>query len=370
MTKLTSLLKSDTKKLSKIGDMTGISLARLEALIGGEEPTVGELARIAGAYHLQVEDLLPALGDQNPVEVLFRATGTTDDISISTLSRRMEFAFELLGRHDTIPKWLDEFDPADCSFAAAERNANRFRDLFYGEDQVSPLMSLPTIVVERLGVLLFIVASSRFDGASAIFDGLPFAFVAERFAPRMLFTLAHELGHLLTHHQTETFAVIDVESERTKRKGKDYNKEFYAHAFASCLLMPAQGVGLTLRKIRDIQPNSEPELGDLEILLLSRIYGVSFYAAARRCEDLRLLPRGGAASLEEKLSHEFGSPEQRAKAVNLPERPSIEFPRIPEQLLNAGLQKIKSGDISVGRLSSILGVSIADLIASNSPTVH
>ena len=120
-----------------------------------------------------------------------------------------------------------------------------------------------------------------------------------------------------------------------------------------------------------IQSTSQPELGDLEILLLSRIYGVSFYAAARRCEDLELLPKGGAASLEEKLNREFGSPEQRAKAVNLPERPFVEFPRIPEQLLDCrDCGKVKSGDMSVGRVSSILGISIADLIASNSPTVH
>lgn len=370
MTKLADLLKNDVKKLSKIGTRTGIAVARLEALISDEEPSVGELTRLAGFFNLTVEDLLPSVARENAVEVLFRAAGSNDEVSVGALSRRMGSALELLTGRSEVPSWFGEFDPRDSSFEAAEGNATHFRSLFYSEDQLSPLTSLPSIVVEKLRVLLFVVASSRFDGASAIFNGLPFAFLAERFPPRMLFTLAHELGHLLVHPDAEPFAVIDVESEGTKRTGKNFKKEFYAHAFASCLLMPAQGVGLVLKKIRSKQASPGPELGDLEILLLSRIYGVSFYAAARRCEDLKLLPQGAAVSLDEKLRKEFGSAEQRATAANLPARTSLEFPRIPEQLLSAALKKVRSGDMSVGRVSSILGVSIADLVAFNSPTIH
>ena len=67
----------------------------------------------------------------------------------------------------------------------------------------------------------------------------------------MLFTLAHELGHLLIHHdeQNHLQSLTSKANERDE-KAKTYKKEFYAHAFASCLLMPAQGVGLALKKIR------------------------------------------------------------------------------------------------------------------------
>ena len=134
--------------------------------------------------------------------------------------------------------------------------------------------------------------------------------------------------------------------------------------------MPRQGLGITLRKIREMQQRPNKELGDLELLLLSRIYGVSFYAAAKRCEDLQLLPRGGAASLTESLTKEYGSPEKRAEAANLPPRPKSEFPKMPAPLLKAALDKVRSGQISVGKASSILGLSIADLLAANAPRTN
>ena len=72
------------------------------------------------------------------------------------------------------------------------------------------MLSLPKVAASAMGILVFVIRNSKIDGASAFIEGLPFVFVSERFAPRMLFTLAHEIGHLVAHHDpSASFAIVD-----------------------------------------------------------------------------------------------------------------------------------------------------------------
>jgi Zn-dependent peptidase ImmA (M78 family) len=295
-----------------------------------------------------------------------------DENTFSTLSRRIGYSMDLVAANQVAgPWWSGHFRRGEGDYAEAEANASIFRALFFGGDELGPILSLPKIVAGAMGVLLFVIRNSKIDGASAFIEGLPFAFVSERFAPRMLFTLAHELGHLVAHHDpSSSFAFVDAEGENFGSKERKNRDEFYAHAFASCLLMPARGVAVALHKIRSMQSNVQDEIGDLEILLLAQIYGVSFYVAAKRCEDLELLPKGGAVSLADVITKKYGSPEKRAKQANLPPRPLLEFPRVPEPLLSAALNKVRSGDLSIGRASAVLGLSISDLVSANAPSTH
>src|SRR5207244_12524452 len=119
--------------------------------------------------------------------------------------------------------------------------------------------------------------------------------------------------------------------------------------------MPARGVGIALDKIRSMQKRVAEEIGDLEILLLSRIYGVSFYVAAKRCEDLGLLPKGGAASLSDVITKKYESTEKRAEQAHLPPRPPLEFPRVQEPSLTAALNKISYDDLTIGITTAVLG---------------
>lgn len=366
------LTDRDRSKDKKLTHATGIPAERINALAAGAEAALSELLKIAGFLRLDLRDLLPRSAKQSSADLLFRSTAlASDDLTMGNLSRRIGSSVDLLpaGIARNV-SWLGHFHRDGKTYENAERNANAFRHLFFGGDELGPLLALPRIAMHEMGILLFVIQSPRIDGASAFFEGLPFVFVADRgFAPRMLFTLAHEVGHLIAHHDpSRSFAVVDFDSE--KRQPKKQEDEFYAHAFASCLLMPAAGVATTLKKIRSLQAMANAELGDLEILLLARIYGVSFYAAAKRCEDLQLLPRGGAASLDERLKQEFGSAEKRADQANLPPRPRIAFPKLPTPLLEAALQKIQSGEMSIGKASAVLGLSIADLLSANAPAKH
>jgi Zn-dependent peptidase ImmA (M78 family) len=367
------LHKRNRARDEQLTSRTGLSRERISELETSSEPNLNELRVLADFFRIDLRDLLPPHPHHQSVDLLFRSSGKdVDEVTSSALSRRIGYSIELLGEQGVTPasSWIYKFRREGKTYIDAEHNAELFRAVFLDGDQVMPLHSLPKIAINEMGVLMFLVRSGRFEGASAYVDGLPFIFLAESFGPRMLFTLAHEIGHLIGHHDPhQSFAIVDAQTEKRTRDSKN-TTEFYAHAFASCLLMPKSGIGVTLRKIREMLEGSNKELGDLEILLLSRIYGVSFYAAARRCEDLNLLPRGGAASLNETLNKEYGSPEKRAEAANLPARADLVFPKMPPALLKAATEKVRAGVISIGKASSILGLSIADLLAANAPRTN
>jgi Zn-dependent peptidase ImmA (M78 family) len=378
MSRLRDILRGDSVDIGKLSTKTDIPVVRLRAFSEGADPTVSELRRLADALRISVIDFASPSARERETEILFRSalvsgkpvpTGT-----VSGMSRQMASSFDLLLKadHKTGPWWTSRFQHGENTFESAERNAAIFRTLFCNDDQLSPLHSLPKIVVERMGAMVFVLRTPDLDGASAYLFGVPFAFVSARFPPRMLFTLAHECGHLVAHHNpTESFAVID---ETTDAEGPSSpnkaNEERYAHAFASALLMPRASVGIALKKIREKAKITQDAVGDLEIGYLARIFGVSFWAAARRCEDLALLPRGGAASLNEKLVKEYGSAEKRAEQAGLPPRQEVRFPPVPQTLLASAIERVRSGELSVGRAASILGLSIGDLMTANAPTAH
>jgi Zn-dependent peptidase ImmA (M78 family) len=355
------------EKLSRSAD---IDPRRLAELAADAEPSMSEVRALARALKVDPAELL-GTDKQDQVDFLFRDTAAkSDPATVSKLSNRIAWSLDLLPDREVAgPWWLGQFDRRANDFETADRNANQFRRLFFDNDQVSPFFHLPSLTANTLGILVFLVRIAGIDGASAIFGGIPFVFLAEQFRPRMLFTLAHEIGHLIAHHEVgQAFAVVDFSAERPRKRKNAL--ESYAHAFASALLMPSRGVAIALEQIRGLGKRGGEPIGDIELLLLSRIFGVSFYAAARRCEDLSLLPRGGAASLDHAIRKEFGSPEKRAESLNLPPRPEIRFPRVPEPLLASVIDRVRAGEISIGKASEVLGFSISELIDANLPSIH
>jgi Zn-dependent peptidase ImmA (M78 family) len=188
--------------------------------------------------------------------------------------------------------------------------------------------------------------------------------VSPRFPARMLFTLAHELGHLLAHRTSGNGAVFERTSQISRRRAGP-KVERFVDAFASILLVPDRGVGRALTQIRRTLNVESSVLGDVEILLLARIFGVSFEVAARRCEDLDLLPEGGAVSLADQLKKDFGSPERRADELGLPPRPTITLPKVSHKLLKAAIEKIEAGELSAGWIADRIGIGIGELFAAN-----
>lgn len=373
MRNLDEVVEMSGRTPAEIAEGADIDLTRVVSILSGENPTMAELKKIARFLKIDLTTFV-SKPSASPNILLFRDTmgksfGRNQELTVEILSNHLDSTMELLnwGPQST---WLDQLPTAEvASYEEAERLAEKFRTEFFGDDQVSPILGLPQIVVERLDVVLMVTPKLPIDGASAFIDGNAFVFVAPRtFVARMLFTLAHELGHLVGHHRSlKNFAVFDSEETVGTSKASSKAMEQFADAFAACLLLPPAGVGIALKKVREVYEISGDFIGDIEILYLANLFGVSFQVAARRCEDLGLLKRGSAISLYEKVCVEFKNPEQRARLLGLPPRSEIKFPSVSPRLLSRAIEAVRMGTLSIGHAAKSLNIPIASVIHANRP---
>lgn len=218
------------------------------------------------------------------------------------------------------------------SNAAATQLAVRIRQ-FLGVGDIDPLFHLPSLLDERLNVFLFPIEQSKLNGAAALFEDVAFIFVPDVNPEESLFTCAHELAHLAilsARRNSDGGAILDpsFDSPGSLRGPLEY----FADVFASELLIPSHGLGVALQKVRDTLGILIGSVGDVELLYLSRIFGVSFLSIAKKCESARILPKGGARSLNRFLIEKFGGPEQRARDLGLPPRPIVSVAPVPKSL--------------------------------------
>ena len=351
----------------------GLTAARLRAVAGGAEASLGEMRSIAKALRVP----LSAIVDDTPAEpikMLFRQTidqrAASVASSVEVLSAQIRDALTLV---EGLPKntaWLGLFHDLEAAAQGAEGFANLFRKAYGELDDSEPFLHLGR-VIEELGVHILYCRDASVEGVSAIVDGYAFILLGARgFKPRMLFTVAHELGHLVARHDqpNASYALLDDEKDfEGIPKVSQREDEKFADAFASALVLPRHGVLKALKAIR-AQLRATGPLGDVEILWLSRFFGVSFEVAARRCEQLDLLPHRGAQALYQQLKHEFGNPERRAEALGLPARENIDIDTSPV-LLQAAARLVRAGSISVGRAAELLNVPVSALFVANAGSI-
>ncbi|MDJ1500327.1 XRE family transcriptional regulator [Xanthocytophaga agilis] len=367
MLNLIQQLRSLENNLELLEKKTGISRERLNSITEGQaEPSMTEVRALSKVLKLSIDFLLGENEEFSEIKVLFRSsTPKEDTFKIDRISHIIGNIVALIGNNKSISPLFTSISSFDSNKAInAVALAYKFRELFFKNDVISPLISLPRILVEELQCVLSVSDLGKdTDGASAVIDSIPFIFVSPRFEGRMLYTIAHELGHILAHlSENQNFGAID--KEITYLKNNRVHEESFANIFAGSLLLPQRGVGETLKYIR-AQNRSQGPIGDIEIIYLSRVYGVSFEVAAKRCEELELLPEGGAISLYEYLKKVHGGPEQRAKQLSLPERAKIDFPNIPAYIVHAALDKINQGELSLGKASEILRMPITKIVNLN-----
>lgn len=360
-------IKNSGYTAEKLAEKTGITVERLASIINGSiEPNMSDIRKISRALKLSIDFLTSTNEQFQEINLLFRKaiTNERDKPAADKFSHIIGNSFTILSDNISPRVWLEKFPAVENTYLNAEKLAMQFREMFLGGDNVSPVLHLPQIIANDLNCIVYVTDLGKgVDGASAIISGVPFIFVSLRFVPRMLFTLAHELAHIIAHHEQGDFARFDKTIPSLQKS--TFKDEAFANAFASCLLLPRDGLGVTLKKIRE-HFHITGDLGDIEILYLCRIYGVSFEVAARRCEDLDLLPRGGAISLYEKLKESHESPEKRAKELGIQERPPIEFPKVSPKLIAAAIDKINTGEVSLGKASEILSMPINEILNHHS----
>ena len=133
---------------------------------------------------------------------------------------------------------------------------------------------------------------------------------------RRRWSMAHEYGHFLTSR---------FRSEVSKLAGYERVPagQRFADAFAGCLLMPAAGLR---RRFNDAFRASGGRVTGAEVCGLAHYYSVSVRAMMLRLEELRLLPAGAWARLQNKglkvreAREQFGSVPQSQDGNRLPMR--------------------------------------------------
>lgn len=347
-----------------IASATHISSERLREIATGSEPTLYELKILAKVAGLRLSDLVNDKLDTDQVRVLLRRTPRNRSAEIDPAE---PFVRKLLKIARFLPA---EYRSPGWTWAKTERrtrgdaetDAENFREAFFGGNPVDPLLDLPRRAVEDAGILLFISSNRDLDGLSCVVNRRRYIMLAPRYGARMLYTLAHELGHHAAHLTLdEDFVTSDENPEDAALRHEDPASERYANAFASALLLPPVGVGIALDRIRTQIKTQRKELGDIEILYLAHVFGTSFQVAARRCEDLRLMPKGAGWALYEHLCTNYGNPEKRARDAGLPPRPQIMFPPAPPVAVEAMLHAIRAGELSVGKAAELLEIAVADV---------
>ena len=359
--KLLWSLDLDVEEISK---KSGLRQQRVLEILETDNLEYGELRALSRGLKIPLNAFAKGKRPTDFTEelnLLFRSPGEPSELEPTKefVASYVDATLQLLGRLNRAPDWLSTIPKIDQTIQHAEELANFIRDIFYGTNSISPLTDLAVILNELGGVIVGKLRNSKYEGASLIAGGRPFIFVSPRFSGRMLFTLAHELGHIVAHHVHRPSALFEKTSDIARVSRKNKSDEVFVDAFASSLLLPAQGVGRLLKHVKEAfdQPLDGP-IGDIDLLYLARFYGVSFEVAGIRCENLGLMPQGATMALYQRLRGDFGSPEKRADDVGLPKREELDFPDLSPSVRDAVVEQIIDGTISSGWASDKFGLSL------------
>jgi Zn-dependent peptidase ImmA (M78 family)/transcriptional regulator with XRE-family HTH domain len=328
-------------------------IVRMEA--GERDVTTLELSTLARLYCQPLSYFVrEETSDPEANAVLLRshelAVADRNEISRAVAQcHELEFLARVLGRSPSEFGAM-QFDlplPATHSQATeqGEMIARRIRaTLGLG---YQPIANLPRLIGE-LGIGVFRVAL----GSSAV-AGISLAqptyggciLVNRKDSPeRQLFTIAHEIFHLLVDHQSHRCST---------ERNEDNLLEARAEAFASALLVPREGLE---RYREDLLGIAWRELEPVHAIRLQFHFLVSYRALIVRLRCLGLITEAHAQRLLQV------SPHHLARMYNY--EPDLTFPisQAFEQLLRTlAIEAYERGKISRGRLATILDIEDEEL---------
>ncbi len=234
------------------------------------------------------------------------------------------------------------FEPGRSMYRDAERMAELMRTKL-GLGPTLPATQLRELLEERLAIKTFVLRSnSKLSGACIYHERVGgCVLVIAKTTPHMLYTLAHELGHLLAHRDTP---IVDEDLWAKTPK------EQFANAFAASLLMSRAGVQELFASIY----RSRATFSDLDVIHMSRHFGVSFRAMLYRLQSLRLIAPGTAQQLLDAYSKAGTGPTKRAEQAGLAGERHAFWRPLPERYVFLALRAYRNADISIGRLAEVL----------------
>jgi Zn-dependent peptidase ImmA (M78 family)/transcriptional regulator with XRE-family HTH domain len=159
---------------------------------------------------------------------------------------------------------------------------------------------------------------------------------------RMVYTAAHEYYHFLVDREN----IADICSDKGKRQMK---RESLANHFAACFLIPRY----TVAEFFERYVGRKYDASGVDVLQLSREFGVSYSAMLTRLKDLGLVSDDAYVRLQ-KLH-----PEKMASDLGLPEM-EIDPTPFPGRYVYMATRLYFRGEISIGKLAEYLKKSIRD----------
>jgi Zn-dependent peptidase ImmA (M78 family)/transcriptional regulator with XRE-family HTH domain len=235
--------------------------------------------------------------------------------------------------------------PRDASREAIEAVAESIRAAWgMPTGPVSHVVRL----LEAHGVVVVRLASDghRLDAFSRWFETRPLVILwdGKSDKARSRFDAAHELGHLVMHHEGEP---------------GDRLLERQAHAFASAFLMPAD-------QMIDCLPRRPPSGGDWQRLFeLRQRWGVSVAAILYRARELDVLPEAGFRRAMTRLTA-LGLRHHDGDTLGEPEKPALLKQAVDAWLCHRGLNRdelARELRFGIRQLDDVLGLSREPLSA-------
>jgi len=269
--------------VAQLAERIGVSrntITNYEA--GKTEPSASDLVRLAKALGCSISDLVQAEAAPPPPRFAFRAhKGLKKDPSVLVTARKFLRAYADI-EEITEARLCNRLESFRCD-SDGPLNDREIEGLADNLRQACGLHdSGPENiagVLESLGVrcLFFDFDSAGLDGISAIQGNMMLTMLKnrEKNIERIIFSGAHELGHLVMHPQLFT-ADQDAQED-----GREFEKE--ANKFAGYFLVPSNELTRIWR---------EDRLHRLELfhalLLLKRVFHVSYWCLFYRVKDLGL----------------------------------------------------------------------------------
>lgn len=269
--------------VAQLAERIGVSrntITNYEA--GKTEPTASDLMRLSTALGCSVSDLLRADAAPPPPRFAFRAhKGLKKDPSVLVAARKFLRAYGEI-EEITEARLCNRLESFVCD-AEGPLNEREIEGLAENLRQTCGLHdSGPeniASVLESLGVrcLFFNFDSAGLDGISAIQGNMMLTMLKNRQKniERIIFSGAHELGHLVMHPQLFTADQDEADDSR------EFEKE--ANKFAGYFLVPSNEL---TRIWREDRLHRLPLFHAL--LLLKRVFHVSYWCLFYRVKDLGL----------------------------------------------------------------------------------
>jgi Zn-dependent peptidase ImmA (M78 family)/transcriptional regulator with XRE-family HTH domain len=282
-------------QIRRYREALGMTVAKLASEIGvsrntvtnyeaaNTEPTASDLVELARVLGCDVSDLLGITKASSPPRFAFRAHAPLRrDPSVIVLARKFLRAYAEV-EEITQTRLCDRLRPYSCDLNGGELNERQIEAIAEDVRRNCGIQDCGpeniASVLENLGVrcLFFPFASPGLDGISAIHGDVMLTMLrnSDRHVERIIFSAAHELGHLVLHPFLFSESNADVD------ENVRYEKE--ANIFAGSFLVPSNELARIWR---------EDRLSRLPVfhalLLLKRVFHVSYWSLFYRVKALKL----------------------------------------------------------------------------------